>query len=87
MPVKKAAIKTLRQDKKRALRNSETKENISYLVKKARKLIEAKDKTKAKEVVSKALKALDKAAQKGIVKKNTSARTKSRLTKKLNSLK
>ncbi|MBU4454999.1 30S ribosomal protein S20, partial [Patescibacteria group bacterium] len=38
----------------------------------------------AKELVMKTMKALDKAAQKGIIKKNTRDRKKSRLQKKFN---
>ena len=87
MPVKKSAIKALRQSKKRAIHNKKVKDNIAYLLKNARKLIEAKEKSKAKEFIDKVLKALDKAVQKGIMKKNTCSRTKSRLMKKLNALK
>ena len=87
MPVKKAAIKTIRQDKKRAAHNKSIKENIAYLMKKADKLIEAKDKAGAKEFVDKALKAYDKAVQKRVVKKNTANRTKSRLMGRLNAVK
>ena len=87
MPIKKSAIKELRKAKKRTLRNKRVKENIKNLIKEARKLIEAKKKDKAKEVMKKAMKALDKAAQRGIIKKNTAARKKSRLAKRLNALK
>jgi len=86
MPVKKAAFKALRQDKKRALHNKKVKDNIAYLLKKAGKFIEAKDKNKAKELIDKAVKALDKAAKRNIMKKNTCNRVKSRLIKRFNTM-
>ena len=86
MPTKKSAYKALRQSKKRALRNKKIKDNIKALIKKCRKTIEAKDKEKAKEIALNCQKALDKAAQKGILKKNTVARKKSRLMSKIKEL-
>ena len=86
MPIKKAAFKHLRQTKKRTLRNKKVKNNLKLLIKKSRKLIEVKKKDEAKEWVSKTIKALDKAAQKKIIKKNKVSRLKSRLIKRLNKL-
>ena len=86
MPIKKASIKDLRQSKAKAVRNKKAKENLQYLLKKSRKFIQAKDKN-AKEYVLKTIQALDKAVQKGMLKKNTAARKKSRLMKKLNLVK
>jgi small subunit ribosomal protein S20 len=40
--------------------------------------------TEAKETINNAFKAIDKALKKGIIKKNTAARKKSRLAKKVN---
>ena len=83
MPNTKSAKKELRKSKKRLIHNKKIKDNLKGLVKKSRKAIEAKDKS-AKDLVDKTLKAFDKAAQKGIIKKNTKDRKKSRLYKKLN---
>jgi len=85
MPNKKSAKKELRKGNKRALYNSKISENVKTLIKKSRKAIVAKDAT-AKELVVKALKTLDKAAQKGVIKKNTRNRNKSRLQKRLNKM-
>jgi len=87
MPIKKAAFKTLRQDKKRAERNKKIKSDITALIRKVRKALEKKDKTKATEWLKQAVKKIDKAVQKGILKKNTAARNKSRLSKAVNALK
>jgi len=87
MPIKKAAFKHLRQTKKRTIHNKKVKDNLKLLIKKSRKLIESKKKDEANELIKKAIISLDKAAQKGIIKKNTAARRKSRLMKRLNNLK
>lgn len=87
MPIKKAAYKHLRQTKKRTPHNKKIKNNLKFLIKKSRKLMEAGKKDEAKEWVKKTIIALDKAAQKRIIKKNNASRKKSRLMKRLNSLK
>jgi len=79
MPIKQAAFKALRQAKKRTLRNRKVKIGIEKLLKSARKSAIAKKAKEAEELAKKAIKAIDKAAQKKILKKNTAARMKSRL--------
>ena len=69
MPIKKSAIKALRQSKKKANANLKVKKQVKDLVKKTKALIEQKEKdaaAKAKE----AIKAIDKAVQKKILKKS-----------------
>ena len=85
MPIKKAAMKALRQAKKRTRRNLKVKRNVKELVKQSTKLIEAKE-AEATQKVKLAIKAIDKAVQNKVLKKNTGARKKSRLMKKLNKL-
>ena len=86
MPVKKAAFKAIRQDKKRAARNKKVKSDIAALVKKINKSVTAKDSAKASDWLKQVIKKIDKAAQKGILKKNTAARKKSRLSKAVRAL-
>lgn len=86
MPIKKSAFKALRQAKKRALKNKKVKEVIKNLIKKSQQTLKKTQLEEAKELIQKTIKNLDKAAQKGIIKKNTASRKKSRLMKKLNSL-
>ena len=86
MPTKKAAIKHLKQTKKRTVQNIVVKNRLDAAVKKSRKLIAEKKKAEAMEAVKQAVKALDKAAQNKLIKKNTASRTKSRLMKQLNKL-
>jgi len=85
MPNSASAKKELRKSIKRKQKNLKIKNSLKDLIKKSRKAIEAKD-TTAKELVEKTLCALDKAAGKGIIKKNASNRKKSRLHKKLNQI-
>lgn len=86
MPNKASAKKELRKTKKRVLVNTEIKKNLKELTKKSRKAIVAKA-PEAKEAIAKTVKALDKAAGKGKIKKNKASRTKSRLVKQLNKTK
>ena len=83
MPIKKSAIKELRKAKKRGVANKKIKDNVKLLIKKSRKGIEAKSSDSA-DLVKQACKALDKAAQKGVIKKGNAGRRKSRLMKRLN---
>lgn len=84
MPIKQAAMKALRQSKKRALRNRKVKEGIEYLRRSVRKSLESKDVKNAQALAKSAIKAIDKAVQNKVLKKNTGARIKSRLAKRLN---
>jgi small subunit ribosomal protein S20 len=86
MPVKKAAIKDLKQSKKKAVINLTKKLNVKYLVKKTLVSVKDGDQAKAKEIFLKTQKAIDKAAKTNVIKKNTAARKKSRLAKKINAL-
>ena len=83
MPNSASAKKELRKAKTRQLRNARIENNLKDLLKTSRKAIKTKD-ASAKELVAKTLCALDKAAGKGIIKKNACDRKKSRLHKKLN---
>jgi small subunit ribosomal protein S20 len=86
MPIKKSAQKELRKSKKNQIYNKKVVDHLKNIIKKSQKAISQKE-NKAEELVQGALKALDKAAQKGIIKKNTRDRKKSRLQKKLNQIK
>ena len=78
MPNLKNAIKQVRKDEKRTERNMQIKADIKTLMKKARKAIDAKDKT-VDEQITLIQKMIDKAVKKDIFKKNTGSRKLSRL--------
>lgn len=83
MPITKSAKKALRQNIARRKRNLQKKEAYKKAVKEIKKALVAKDIEKAKTLISKAYKALDKAAKVGVIKKNKASRLKSRLAKRL----
>ncbi len=85
MPQMKNARKALRQSFKRQAHNQSVRDNIKFLVKQTKKFATAKN-SKAEASLTSAIKAIDKAVQKGIVKKNTGARRKSRLIKQMKQL-
>ena len=93
MPILKSAKKALRQDKRKHQFNLKTKNRMKSAVKEFNKLADELKKSTEKVsgdslkniegILSKAYKAIDKTAKKGIIKKNTAARKKSQLAKKI----
>ncbi|MCD4671158.1 MAG: 30S ribosomal protein S20 [Anaerolineaceae bacterium] len=79
----KSAIKRNRQNEKRRVLNRTYRGGARTYVRKAFAAMEAGDKEAAETATLQAVKALDKAAQKGVVHKNNAARRKSRLVKRL----
>lgn len=79
----KSAIKRIRQSEKRRLRNRRVRSETRTHIKRARAQIEAGELDTAQSSVAVAVRALDKAAEKGIIHKNNAARRKSRLMHKL----
>lgn len=86
MANKKSAIKRIRQNEKRRLRNRSFRGNARKSIKKARLAIESRDVETAQSATMQAVSALDKAAEKGVLHKNNASRRKSRLMKKLAAL-
>ncbi len=85
MAITKSAKKSLRQNKRRRIRNLQKREKLKGLLKEVKVLISQKKIEEAKKLLPKVYKILDKAAKTGLIKKNTAARKKSRITKSLNS--
>lgn len=81
MPITKSAKKALRQNKTRRQRNLRRLDVLRDTIKKIKKLITENKKEEAIKLLPLVYKALDKAAKTGAIKKNTSARKKSRLMK------
>lgn len=80
----KSAIKRLRSAERRRMRNRLFRGSARTAVKKARRLIERGQVEDARAAMNVAVKALDKAAKKGIIHKNNAARRKSRLMRRFN---
>ena len=86
MPNKKSAKKELRKRVKREAANLKVKNVMKAAIKKSLKKVQATDKS-VKEDLAVVMNNIDKAAKKGVIKKRTAARKKSRLAKKINKLK
>ena len=84
---KHAAEKAIRQSARRQKRNRVIRMTARTEVKDANKSLAAGNSAETEQSVKEAIQALDKAAQKGIIKDNNAARRKSRLMKKFNQAK
>ncbi len=79
----KSALKRIRQNEKRRMRNRVIKSRVkNYLAKSEYAIKNKQDDSEA--IVRDFVSAIDKAVKKGIYHKNTAARKKSQLMKKLN---
>lgn len=83
MPRRRSALKKLRVDKKRRLRNLRIKQRLKKTIKKFRALLLAKNLDEAKATLKEVYSQLDKAAKKQIIHPNTANRRKSRLMRRL----
>lgn len=87
MPNIKSAIKRTKIIEKKTLRNNMIKSQYRTAVKKFEAAVTAGDVKEANKLYSEATKQVDMACSKGIIVKNTAARKKSSMSKKLNSMK
>lgn len=83
MPITQSAIKAHRQSLKKNAENTIVKKRLKASVKEFVEYLST-DIEKAKEFIPNVYKAIDKTAKRGILKKNSAARKKSRLMTKLN---
>ncbi|OGI17138.1 MAG: 30S ribosomal protein S20 [Candidatus Moranbacteria bacterium RIFCSPHIGHO2_02_FULL_40_12b] len=81
MPIKKSAKKYMRVSARKAARNKIITGIFRSAIKKTREAVAGENAEEAKKWLQNAIKALDKAVQKKVIKKNTAARKKSRLNK------
>jgi len=86
MPNIKSAIKRVNVIEKKTLRNNMIKSGYKSAVKKFEAAIEAGNIEDAKTLFAEATKKIDQACTKGVIVKNTAARKKSNLAKKLNAI-
>ena len=85
MPIKHAALKQIRKDRRRQARNQAIRSELKTLTKRLVTLLKGQKLEEAKILLHTVTKKLDRAASKGILHPNTAARHKSRLTRRLNS--
>lgn len=86
MPHLKQSAKRLRQSQKKAAVNKKIKDSLDYLMRQFKKATASSELEKAKSLSGQLIKAIDKACEKHIYKKNNAARKKSRMMRKLNAL-
>ena len=86
MPNIKSAIKRVSVIEKKTLRNSMIKSAYKTAVKNFEVAVAEGDVKKAETLLSEATKKIDQACTKGVIVKNTAARKKSNLAKKLNAI-
>ena len=82
-----SAIKRIRSSERKRRNNQVHRSRARTCVKSTRRLIETGQLKEAETMAHEAVSALDKATQKGIIHKNTAARSKSRLMRQLNQAK
>lgn len=81
-----SALKRVRVTEHRTEINRTRKTRLRHQVRAMRRLLESKDAKGAAELAPKTFSVIDRAAKWGIIKKNTAARYKSRLTLRLRKL-
>ena len=84
MPITKSAKKALRSSGRKRALNTIRKEAMKDAEKALKKALGTKESSRATNSLSLAYKAIDKALKRGIIKKNTAARKKSRLSRLAN---
>ena len=83
---RKSALKHLRADPKKRERNFRQKSAMRTMVKRTEAVIEENNLEQAQELFPQAARHLDRAAQKGVIKKGTANRKKSRLARRINGM-
>lgn len=79
MPIIKSAKKALRGSKRKQVYNLRRVKAMKETVKEVKKLIAGKSKAEAEKMLPKVYQTIDKAEKRGVIKKNTAARKKSRI--------
>ncbi len=81
-----SALKRIRQTKRKTLVNRLRKSRLRHQIRAVRRLIEQKDGKSAAAALPATFSMIDRSAKWGIIKKNTAARYKSRITARLKAL-
>ncbi len=79
----RSAIKQMRQSQKNRLRNRSRLSRMRTVIKQFKSKVEEGNLDEAKTMLSNVYSVIDKTAQKGVIEKNTAARYKARLTRKV----
>lgn len=82
----KDALKRIKQDEKRRLRNQAVKTHYRNRIKKVKAALESGQAEAAQTALKAAVGAIDRAVSKGVIHKNTGSRYKSRLSRAVKAL-
>ena len=81
MPITTSAKKAVRVAKRRKIFNDRRRKTLRLVLKKTETLVKQGSFTEAVQMLPKAYKAIDKAAKRGVLKKNTASRRKAKLAR------
>lgn len=81
-----SALKRARQTKRRTIVNRQSISRLRHQIRALRRALQSGDKNAVQPVFSQTISLIDRAARNGVIKKNTAARYKSRLTLRVNAL-
>ena len=84
MPIKHAALRQIRKDRKRHSRNQAVRSELKTLTKQLVQLLQAQQLDEARSVIRLVAKKYDRAASAHVIHANTAARYKSRLMRRIN---
>ena len=84
MAIKHAALKQLRKDQKREARNQAVRSELKTFTKRFVTLVTTQKMEEARALIRTLASKYDRAVSKGIIHRNTAARYKSRLSRRLN---
>ncbi len=82
----KSALKRIKQNEKKRLRNRHVRSTLRTFVKNVREAVAGNDQAAAREALAAAIPVIDKAASKGVIHSANASRSVSRLTKLVNTL-
>ncbi len=82
----KSALKRIRQNEKRRLRNKHVKSTMRSRIRNVREAVASGDAAQSRESLLEAISKLNRAASKGVIPKARASRLTSRLTKLVNGL-
>ena len=83
MPIKHAALKQIRKDRKRQVRNQAMRSELKTLTKRLLGLLKSQKLDEARTLIREVSKRFDRAASRGVIHRNTASRYKSRLMRRL----
>ena len=84
MPIKHAALKQIRKDRRRRARNQMVRSELKTLTKRLLEFLRTQKLDEARTLIRVVAQKYDRAASKGILHRNTASRYKSRLMQRLN---